>query len=112
MSLLNDELKKLPTDKLEKFSEVDVQITLSSAIKAAARKDSPEMHSILAKLVLDRVQKPNHSIAELAIDESIESISKLDTNLIKILALVFILSRTKYTNIMTVICFLNDYPML
>jgi len=95
LGLLETELKKLSKEELEKFSEPDVQIVLQSAIKSAARKNLPETSQILVKLIVDRVQKPKCSLAELAINESIEVISKLDFNLIKILSLCFMFFKTK-----------------
>lgn len=99
LKILDMELNKLSKDELEKFSESEVQIALQNSIKSAAKRNIPEIHQTLARLIADRVQKPKKSIAELAIEESIEIISKLDANLIKILSLCFIFSRTKYTNI-------------
>jgi len=99
LSLLNNKFETLSKDEMGKFSEVDVQIALRTAINSAARKNSPALHNTLAKLIIDRVQKPTRPIAELAIDESIEIVSKLDTNLIKMISLSFMLSRMKYINI-------------
>jgi hypothetical protein len=47
-SLLEDKLKEFPKDKLDKFSEPDVQIALQGAIKSAARKNSSDIHKTLA----------------------------------------------------------------
>jgi len=99
LALLNNELKDLPKEKLEKFSEPDVQIALRNAIKAASKRNSSDVHKTLAKLLSDRVQDSNQSIVELTLDESIEAVAKLDSNLIKILSLSFIISRTKYMNL-------------
>lgn len=94
---LNSELSHLSPSEFEKFSEIDVQVALQNAIKSAARWDSPEIHKILGKLIADRVQKPKQTTAELTINEAIEISAKLDINLIKILALSFLFSRTKYS---------------
>lgn len=99
LGILEQQFSYLSQEEIDKFSEADVQMILQNAIKSAARRDSKEIHSILAKLIADRVQKPKHSIVELAINESIEVTAKLDANLIKILALSFIFTKTKYTSL-------------
>lgn len=100
MATLNSNLAQLAPEELEKFSEADVQIALHNAIKGSARTDSKQVHKTLARLVCDRVQKPKRIIAELAINESIEITAKLDVTLIKILAMSFIFSRTKYMSLL------------
>lgn len=97
---LNSQLEQLSPSELEKFSEADVQMALYKAIQGAGRTDSNQVHEILGRLIADRVQKPKRVITELAINESIEITSKLDVNLIKILAFSFIFSRTKYTHLL------------
>lgn len=97
LAILDLELKKMSKDELEKFSESEVQIALQNSIRSAAKRNISEIHHTLARLIADRVQKPKKSITELAIEESIEIISKLDANLIKILSLCFLFGRTKYT---------------
>ncbi len=95
LARLNTELEKLSPEELNRFSEVDVQITLRSAIYSAAKKSAPKIQAILTRLMLDRVQQAARPIVELVVDESINIISKLDENLIKILSLSFMFSRTK-----------------
>lgn len=99
LAILNSDFEKLSKEELEKFSEADVQMALISAIQGAGKTDSKDIHEILGRLINDRVQKPKHSIAELAINESIAVVAKLDSNLIKILAFSFLFSRTKYTRL-------------
>src|SRR3990167_2661333 len=85
---------------MEKFSEADIQIALRKAIQGAASTASADIHEILGRLIADRVQKPKGGIAELAINQSIEVVAKLDVNLIKMLAFSFIFSRTKYLRLL------------
>jgi len=94
---LNEQFKQLSPSDLDKFSEADVQGALYKAMQGAGRTNSIEAHKVLSQLIADRVQKPKCTIAELAINESIEVAAKLDVNLIKILAFSFIFSKTKYS---------------
>lgn len=96
LNILESELTKLPKNELDKFSKADVLIALQNSIKAAARRNFPEGHQVLTKLIIDRLGKDQSSIVDLTIDEAIETIAKLDKNLIKILSLSFLFSRTKW----------------
>ncbi len=105
---LNSQLEGLSQLELDNFSESDVQMALREAIKGAGRTESSQVHDVLAKLVADRVQKTKCSIVELTLNEAIEVASKLDENLIKILAFSFLFSRTKYRTILNEdVLFLN-----
>ena len=92
-------LKELPEAELDKFSEVDIQIVLQNAIRGASRTNSTEVHEILMTLIVDRVQKPTHAIAELVLNKSIEIVTELDAALIKTLAFSFMFSQTKFLHV-------------
>jgi hypothetical protein len=94
---LENPLSTLHSEPLKRFSEARIMGGFESAIKSASLTNSKELHKILSQLILDFVQKPKNNIVELAIYKSIEVASDLDFNLIKILALSFMFSKTKYT---------------
>ncbi len=100
LSKFNSQIEQLSPSELDKFSEVDVQKALYKAIQGAGGTSSVQIHEILSQLVMDRVQQPKRVIAELAINESIEVAAKLDVCLIKILALSFMFSKTKYIGLL------------
>lgn len=90
------EASQVSQDELNKFSNANVQAAFQDAIAGASKNSSKDVHEILSQLIADRIQKPKNTITELVINQAIEVTSKLDANLIKILALSFIFTKAKY----------------
>ncbi|HAT3881874.1 TPA: hypothetical protein I8672_003334 [Legionella pneumophila] len=97
---LNSELEKQPPESLHRFSEAKVQSALNIAIKGASNTDEVDIHASLSQMLMERINNFNSNIVDMTLNEAINTVSKLNSNLIKILAFTFLFSRTKLNRVL------------
>ncbi len=83
--------QKVTAEQLEGLAEPDVQFTLNEAIQAAARKDNPELRSVLAQLISRRLQSAGDEPKEQLLGEAVSVVGKLTSSKLRSMALCFLL---------------------
>lgn len=97
----NEELKKTVSDP-------DFQYASKKAWISASRRDSKDLHSQLASLIIGRIEHWNDELKRIVYNEAIETIDKLTPNQLKILTLCFLIKKTKYNRVSTVAQFYQN----
>lgn len=81
----------------ETFQDPDFQFILCRSIESAARFDSENLRSILASILLKRIENSDSHLEKILYDEAISVAHKLSLNQLKILTSNFILSYLPFT---------------
>ena len=95
-------IKDLPESEMLKLREPDTQLVLVEAAKISGRKQTPELRSLLANLVIKRIQNDTTGKEELkniVFNEAITTINRLTVDQLKIITLCYLLRYTTYTGI-------------
>lgn len=84
-------LQELARDSIDlsPLSDPDVQHALFAAQKAAARKGTPELTSLLVDLLAERVKSHQHDLLRIVLNEAIETTSRLTPDQLDALSLIF-----------------------
>lgn len=93
-------LSSITKEEREKFSDPDLRMALTDAVKIASRKSNTELHKILSHLIIQRVQHDDE-IKQVVFNEAISVMGKLTANELKIITLVFTLTRVSWHKLQT-----------
>lgn len=77
----------------------DFQYTSKMASISASKSSSKELHTNLAKLIINRVNVDSDELKRIVYNEAIKTIEKLTTDQLKIITLVFIIKHTRSAGI-------------
>ncbi|XXY48540.1 LPO_1073/Vpar_1526 family protein [Sorangium sp. So ce269] len=88
--------QQITQEQLGQLAEPDVQAVLNSAIHAGARRDSKELHELLARLIVQRLQSTEGDVWALALNESVDAAGKLNANQLRLLALAFMFKHARW----------------
>lgn len=93
---------KLTQEDIEKFADPDVQYILKESTVTAARNGQEYLHNNLSNLVIGRIKNNQTDIKKIVYDQAIQTVSMLTANQIKILTLVYIITKVSFNNIPTI----------
>lgn len=97
-NFLIKKISSLSESEIKKLREPDMQLTLFEATKISGRKQSDELRSLLANLVVNRIKHDKTGEEELkniVYNEAILTLNKLTIDQLKIITLCYL---TKYTS--------------
>ncbi|MNO34237.1 hypothetical protein D3C76_242680 [compost metagenome] len=95
-----DKLQKESPDLIGKIVEPDIQYAVINAQKQYARSGRIESLELLSQLLKERFQvSEEDSLKRIVVNESIEALTKLTTEHLKFLAIIFLVKNAKVHNV-------------
>lgn len=92
---LEPKLSSLTKTDLQNLGDPDVVAVLMLAMGESARTDEAEIHQVLSESIAQRMRMGKANIMRLSFNQAVEVILKLDSNLLKLLSLLFIIHQIR-----------------
>lgn len=101
------EIVKTGTDLKKIIDSPDFQYISKKASISASRSSSESLHRTLSSLIVQRVNVDSEDLKRVVYNEAISTVEKLTIDQLKILAIAFLLTRTRRQNLKTLDEFRN-----
>lgn len=98
---LTPKLKHLTIKELQNLGEPDVIAVLMQSMREAARTDEIEVHQVLSEAVTQRMKIGKADLKRLAFNLAVDTTLKLDSNLLRILSILFFITHVKKNGYLT-----------